>query len=390
MSFAETRSQSPDAAAGPPPSLPLSVVLPNFNDGALIPRALRALLDQRPRAKEIIVVDDGSTDDSVKIIEGFQRQHSSIRLIRSSTNRGIIASVRSALEVATGEYLLFASSDDFVLPGLFSHALAGLSENPGAAFFCASVALVDTNNRVIGVRPFTEPRRGRGYLSPADVRQAIRESDFWVIGTGTVYRRHMLSEIGYFDVRLGAIGDVLTNRLLAFRHGFYFDPAVLASYNKNPMSFSGRKAQSVTESRNVLDAARLWIAENLPEDVRTEHGQLFDRRMRFSLARLWVIWRSGKLQTDAMADILNFGAIDRRILAVLARSPVASDVFTLGWMTLRLRPFGMRALLEGWWRALYFKWFRSAAVTRAVNSVIIQTVTAADGSRASGRSGRNG
>ena len=133
----------------------------------------------------------------------------SIRLIRHATNRGIIASVKTALEVATGEYLLLASADDFVLPGLFSHALAGLSENPRAAFFCSSVALVDTNNRVIGVRPFTQPRRSRGYLSPADVRRAIRKTDFWVIGTSTVYRRRLLAEIGYFDERLGSLGDVL-------------------------------------------------------------------------------------------------------------------------------------------------------------------------------------
>src|SRR5580698_1410745 len=144
MHPAETTSQPVERTPGSPLSMPLSVVLPNFNHGKLISRALRALLAQRPQAKEIIVVDDGSTDDSVSIIEEFQRHHDSIRLIRNETNQGIIAAVRSALDVATGEYLFLASSDDFVLPGLFSGALAGLSENPTAAFFCACVALVDT------------------------------------------------------------------------------------------------------------------------------------------------------------------------------------------------------------------------------------------------------
>ena len=379
-----------DAAIGLPPSMPLSVILPNFNHGALIPRALRALLGQTPSAKEIIVVDDGSTDDSVKIIEGFQRRFQSVHLIRNATNRGIIASVKTALEVATGEYLLFASSDDFVLPGLFSHALAGLSENPRAAFFCASVALLGADNRVIGVRPFTEPRRGRGYLSPTDVRRAIRETDFWVIGTSTVYRRVPLAEVGYFDVRLGSIGDVLTNRLLAFRYGFYFDPAVLAAYNKDPMSFSGRNALSVTESRHLLDAARSWIAENLPEDVRDEHGRLFDRRMRFGLARLGVIWRSGKLETNATADILNFGSVDRNILAFLARVPAISGLLMLGWMTLRMRPFSIWGLVEGWRRALHFKWFCRAAIEREVNKVNSQTGAAADFAHDHGSSGKIG
>ena len=263
----------------------LSVILPNYNHGDVIARALLALLNQSPAAHEIIVVDDGSADNSVEVIEALQRLHPSIRLIRNQANLGIVASVKTALEVATGEYLLFAASDDFVLPGLFGHALAALQAYPEAAFFCASVALLDTHDRVIGLRPVTVPRHGCGYLSPADVRRVIRGTDFWVLGTATVYRHRPVAAIGYFDARLGSLGDVLANRLLAFNHGFYFDPAVLAAYNKDPMSFSARNALSVNESLRQLDAAASWIAENLPEDVRDEHGRLFDRRMRFGLAR---------------------------------------------------------------------------------------------------------
>jgi glycosyltransferase involved in cell wall biosynthesis len=361
--IAGQHAAQPTAATDRTPApMPLSVVLPNFNHGALIARALSALVEQTPAAQEIIVVDDGSTDDSVKVIAEFQRRHPSIRLIRNATNRGIIASVKSALDVATGEYLLFASSDDVVFPGLLGHADAALRDYPQAAFFCARVALMDAGNGVIGVRPFTVPRRGPGYLSPAEVRRAIRRTDFWVIGTATVYRRRLLAEAGYFDARLGSIGDVLTNRLLAFRHGFCFDPAVLAAYNKDPMSFSGRNALSAGESRRLLDTAGAWISENLPEDVRDEHRGLFDRRMGFGLARLWVVWRQGRLDTDAMAHILNFGATDRAILAALTHVPLGSGLLVLGWMTLRKRPFGVAALIGAWWRALWFRWFERPAI----------------------------
>jgi glycosyltransferase involved in cell wall biosynthesis len=357
--------------------MPLSVILPNFNHGGLIARALHALLDQTPSAKEIIVVDDGSTDDSVAAIEGVQRQHPSIRLIRNPTNQGIVASVKTALAVATGEYLLFASSDDYVLPGLFAHALAGLTADPRAAFFCSGVALVDANNQVIGIRPVTAPQRGRGYLSPADVRRVIRRTDFWALGTSTVYRRRLLADIGYFDARLGSLGDALANRLLAFQHGFYFDPAVLAAYNKDPMSFSGRSALSVDDSRRLLAAAASWIAENLPTDVRDEHGPLFDRRMRFAFARLWVIWSNGQLKTHEIADLLNFGRFDRAILTALARLPVGTSFLTLGWITLRMRPFGLHAMAEAWWRAFYFKRFCRVAVGREVDKVSGKTTLAA-------------
>jgi glycosyltransferase involved in cell wall biosynthesis len=369
MDSEKTTVETGQAATDRRPSMSLSVILPNFNHGALISRALRALLEQTPTASEIIVVDDGSTDNSVDIVEALQRQYGSIRLIRNRTNQGIIASVRTALAAATGEYLLFAASDDFVLPGLFSHALEGLTAYPDAAFFCAGVALLDSDNKVLGMRPVTIPRRDRGYLSPADVRRVIRKTDFWVLGTATVYRRRLLADIGYFDGRLGSLGDVLANRLLAFRHGFYFDPAVLAAYNKDPMSFSARNALSVDDSRRFLASASTWITENLPEDVREEHGRLFDRRMRFGLARLWVIWRNGKLNANAMADILNFGAFDRAVLGAIARTPVCSNVLALGWMALRMPPFGLAALVAAWWRALCFKWCDQGRVERAVAKV---------------------
>ena len=369
-----------------PKTMSLSVILPNYNHGDLIARALLALLNQTPAAHEIIVVDDGSTDNSVEVIEALQRLHPSIRLIRNPVNRGIVASVKTALDVATGEYLLFAGSDDFVLPGLFGRAFAALQAYPQAAFFCASVALLDTQDRVIGLRPVTVPRHGRGYLSPADVRRAIRGTDFWVLGTATVYRHRAVAAIGYFDPRLGSLGDVLANRLLAFNHGFYFDPAVLAAYNKDPMSFSARNALSVSQSLSQLDAAAAWIAANLPEDVRDAHGRLFDRRMRFALARLWVIWSGGRLDADAIADILNFRAFDRAVLRAIARIPFGSRYLALGWMTVRMPPFSLPALVQAWWRAQRFKWFDRSAIERKVDGVRLAVppplLPASDGDKA--------
>src|ERR1700728_4156901 len=118
-----TTPKATQAAIGRGAPMPLSVILPNFNHGGLIARALRALLDQTPAASEILVVDDGSTDNSVEVVEALQRPYAWIGRIRNGTHRGISASVKTALEVAAGEYLLFADSDDFVLAGLFGHAL---------------------------------------------------------------------------------------------------------------------------------------------------------------------------------------------------------------------------------------------------------------------------
>ena len=165
-------------------------------------------LTQTPSAQEIIVVDDGSTDDSVEIVEAMQRRHQSIRLIRNKTNQGIVASVKTALAVATGDYLLFASIRRFRAARPVQ-SCAGRSDRISASRLllcrcCAGRRGLPGHRVTSGDRP----RYGGGYLSPADVRRVIRGTDFWVLGTSTIYRRQLLADIGYFDAALGSLGDV--------------------------------------------------------------------------------------------------------------------------------------------------------------------------------------
>jgi len=68
----------------------LSVVLPNYNHAKLIGRALEALLAQGRAADEIIVIDDGSTDDSVRVIDRFAGRAPSIRVLQNANNTGVI------------------------------------------------------------------------------------------------------------------------------------------------------------------------------------------------------------------------------------------------------------------------------------------------------------
>ncbi len=159
--------------------------------------------------------------------------------------------------------------------------------------------------------------------------------------------------------------------MLAFRHGFYFDPAVLGVYNKDPTSFSGRNALSVERSRQMLDAAQVYMAAKLPEDIRAQHARLFDRRMRFGLARLWIVWRDQKrLNVAAISDIARFGHRDRAVLTVLAGLPLLSSALVLAWMTLRLRPFGISGMASAFWRAGVFRFFGRRRIQHRINETI--------------------
>ena len=98
-------------------SLPsVSVILPNFNHAHYLPQALKATLDQSVKPKEIIVIDDGSTDNSVDVISGFAKDNPSIKLTVNEKNLGVIPSSFIGFQQATGDYMLWSGADDYLLP----------------------------------------------------------------------------------------------------------------------------------------------------------------------------------------------------------------------------------------------------------------------------------
>lgn len=346
----------------------LSVIMPNYNHAQWLPQALGALLQQSVPADEIIVIDDGSTDDSVAIIEALQRTHPSLRLIRHETNRGVAAAVVTGLAAATGDLLLFAAADDFVLPSLFARAITALHTNPEAAFFCAEVAVLDHAGRVRGFRPITAPRETAGYMSPAEVRRGIRASDNWFIGTSIVYRHSHLQAIGYFDWTLGALCDAMATRLLAFRHGFYFSPEVLATWRVSPASVSGSATLSLAENERMLDAAARCISQKFPDDTRQSYGPIYQRRLRFSFARQRLVWADGKIDSAGIAAVMQWGAFDQSVLRVLSAMPLGSSRLVLAWLALRARPYSIGALARSFVRSLVLNRSRRREVQRLLAS----------------------
>lgn len=326
----------------------LSIIVANYNHGPLIARSLGALTAQMPAGSEIVLVDDGSTDDSIAVIERLQVRCPSIRLIRHDVNRGVSAAVQTALDAATGDYLFFSAADDWILPNLLPRALSALSANPEAAFFCSSVAVFNDQDKVVGFRPAMVPRTTAGYVSPGEARRLFAGADNFVIGTSVVHRRKCLAEVGYFDNSLGSLCDGMAYRLMALRYGFFFDPDVLASFGISPESYSARSALSVPDSMRMVDTATRWIRRQFPEDVRDRYAGLFARRLRFSIGRHWTVWRKNSLDVDAMTKIMDLTTFDGTVMKILSAIPQISSKLILAWISLRMWPYSPWALLKGY------------------------------------------
>src|SRR5580704_16122306 len=98
----------------------VSVVIPCFNAGAVIARAVRSVLAQDTTGAEVIIVDDCSTDDSVSVIRELAGELRAIRLVCHEANAGPAAARNTGLGVAAGRYICFLDADDEYGAGFFA------------------------------------------------------------------------------------------------------------------------------------------------------------------------------------------------------------------------------------------------------------------------------
>jgi glycosyltransferase involved in cell wall biosynthesis len=128
---------------------PVSVVMPAYNAGPFIAQAIESVLAQTWPDFELIVVNDGSTDDTLRIAERYAAQDRRVR-VYSHANRGIAPTLNRCLELAANEWVFRMDADDRMRPNRLERQLAFIREHPDLAVASSLVRHIDAGNRVIG------------------------------------------------------------------------------------------------------------------------------------------------------------------------------------------------------------------------------------------------
>lgn len=295
----------------------LSVIVPNHNHARYIGEALEAILSQSFRPKEVIVVDDGSTDDSVAVIEHFVRRDSIIRPFRNERNRGVIFWMNWALEFASGDYVYFAAADDKARPRLFEKSMNLLAQYPQAGLCSTVSGVMNEKGEHKGLVHTPIISRTACFLAPARALAMLRQHGSWFMGNTAIYRRAALIEAGGFIPELDAYCDGFIDLVLALKYGACFIPEPLAMWRKLEGTYAKRMSADLDSILEITAAAKRLMLSKYADLFPSDYVEDWERRRLFEVATNFVAV-SGEVEIRGLRRLLRpSAAVDRAFLAGL-------------------------------------------------------------------------
>lgn len=271
----------------------LSVVMPTFNDAPFIREALDAIFNQSYKDFELIVINDGSTDETHSIVQEYASQHR-MRYLINPANQGAVKTINRGCLAATGNYLMVVSSDDFLAEGIFEQGVRLLekhSEKP-LCFF----DVVDFQSNRFFKRRLIPHLKQPTPLSPSDLLHIHKRYNFFIPGHTTIVKRTELEKIGFFAEELGYFCDLFAHSQIALEKGALYIPQVGAFIRMVPQE--GSRCTAIPRGRQLLERDRivthfkkdqilfkkLCFSTILPRAINYKYYTLFINRKHWDVA----------------------------------------------------------------------------------------------------------
>jgi glycosyltransferase domain-containing protein len=239
-------------------NLTVSVLLCNYNDARYLPDSLSAICNQTRLPDEVVVLDDGSTDNSLEVIEDFARRYPFIRVLKNEKNRGLLYSIHRALNEAHSDFIVWAAADDRLMPNFIERNVQCLIEHPAAAMTFSRLAVFrDGSDDLIA---FTKRKHGLAFdfgsapffLSPELLRNRLQQSYPWISANTVMASRTALIQAGGFDPALRWHADYFAFLVVALRHGACCIPETLALMRQRDETYSSAGMTNPGEQRATL------------------------------------------------------------------------------------------------------------------------------------------
>lgn len=203
-------------------TLSVSVVMPVYNAEPFLAQAIEGILNQTFPEFEFIIVDDASTDNSLKIIEEYAEKDKRILLLKNEKNLGIAETRTVGTKIANGKYIAVSDADDISMPIRFERQYNYLETHTDCGVVGGFVELFDSlTGKVLGIRKYCEDdldlRRRIFLYSP--IAQPV-----------CMIRKEVFDNLGYYDPKYPPVEDLDLWFRLGTRYKFSNIQEILLKY----------------------------------------------------------------------------------------------------------------------------------------------------------------
>lgn len=257
----------------------VSIIIPVYNSAKYLQTCLESVLTQTYQNLEIILVDDGSTDESTKLVDDYKKSNSKIKAIHQD-NAGLSSARNSGLKIATGDYVTFIDSDDQVEPGMLEDMLNAISKTDATIAVCSFKEIYE-DGRTVHFNPDSVHEKTT-YTTIEALKAMLKEQGFMLSTTmklfPTKYFKGIEFPVGMLHEDVGT-----TYKLFKKADKIVFLPDEYYIYNHH--------RNSIISAFNNKKFDLIKLTDEMCDDLDKSYPELQDvtklRRMRarFSLLR---------------------------------------------------------------------------------------------------------
>ena len=179
----------------------ISVIMSTYNHAHYVAQTIRSVLDQSFSDFELLIVDDGSQDETASVVAGFADQR--IRFTARTENRGSAASRNELIRASRGQYIAVQNSDDYWPLDKLAYQFEFLENNPEFAAVFGRATLVDRNGELVADPNSVFDQHNR---SPAQWLRRLFEASNCLCHPTVMLRRSCQTDIGDYDCRYRQLG----------------------------------------------------------------------------------------------------------------------------------------------------------------------------------------
>lgn len=345
----------------------VSVTLVTYNSGRFIKRCLESVLEQMHEAKEIIVIDNASTDGTVDILEQFE---GSCRIVYNPENAGFAAAQNQAIEMAKGGWILTLNPDVLMLPNFIQSLVEAGQIEPGIGTVCGKLLTIKATMELpdeprvdsTGIY-FTPMMRhlDRGSQEVDNGHYRANEYVFGATAAAALYRREMIDDISidgeFFDPDFFVYredADVAWRaQLLGWR--CIYTPNALAYHVRNVLPGNRRALPSLINMHSVKNRFLMRLKNMTPDLYRRNWLSITYRdlvvlgccvlREHTSLKAFWYVARNWRRVLRKRGEIMSRRRVSDEYLAGwFSYDPVAKPAPRTSRVPVRSTSRGQRAV----------------------------------------------